>query len=124
MTDINLAPWKWSTLYAVLLSAAALLTAAPASAEQTDDAFVAALARGGISITGRSSAIGAAHAVCAGLDANQTSSVLAMKLMKDTNLSPRQSGYFIGLSVAAYCPEYKGKLDSSLTWLTPGPPLM
>lgn len=124
MTDMNVAPWKWSARCAILLSAAALLTAAPASAEQTDDAFIAALAKGGISMSDRSSAIGMAYAVCAGLDANRTSSVLAMKLVNDTNLSPRQSGYFIGLSVAAYCPEYKGKLDGSLNWLRPGPPLM
>ncbi len=109
---------------AVLLSAAALLTAAPASADQADDAFVAALARGGISIPDRSSAIAMARAVCAGLDTNQPSSVLAIKLVRDADLSPRQSGYFIGASVGAYCPEYKGKLDSSLNWLNPAPPLM
>ena len=69
-------------------------------------------------------AIAMAHTVCAGLDSNQSSSFLAMKLVKDTDLSPRQSGYFIGLSVAAYCPQYKDKTDSSVTWLLPLPPLM
>ena len=29
-----------------------------------------------------------------------------MKLMKDTNLSARQAGYFLGVSKAAYCPQY------------------
>ena len=69
-------------------------------------------------------AVGMAHTVCSGLDANQSSSVLAMKLMKDTNLTPKQSGYFIGLSIAAYCPQYKDKTDPSVTWLLPFPPLM
>lgn len=49
--------------------------------------------------------------------------MLALRVLKDTNLSPKQSGYFIGLSVAAYCPQYKGQTDTSLDWLLP-PPLM
>jgi Protein of unknown function (DUF732) len=116
--------WSGSTLCTVFLSAVALVSAAPASADQTDDAFVAALAKGEITMSDPDTAIAMAHTVCAGLDANQSSSVLAMKLMKDTALSPRQSGYFIGLSVAAYCPQNKGKTDSSVTWLLPLPPLM
>jgi len=65
-----------------------------------------------------------AHTVCAGFDNNQKSSVLAMKLMKDTDLGLKQSRYFVGVSVAAYCPQYKGLTDDSLDWLNPGPPLM
>jgi len=71
-----------------------------------------------------STAIAMAHTVCAGLDTNQTASVLAMKLMKDTDLSPKESGYFIGLSMSAYCPQYEGLTDTSTNWLNPGPPLM
>lgn len=115
---------KWSTVCAVVLCCAALLTAAPASADETGDAFVAALGRGGITTTDRNGAIAMANTVCGGLDANQSASVLAIKLVRDTDLSPRQAGYFIGLSVASYCPEYKGGLDTSVTWLSPGPPLM
>ena len=109
------------------LSAAALVSIvsmAPASADQIDDAFVAALAKGGITMPDPNTSIAMAHTVCAGLDANQSTSVLAMKLMKDTNLTPKQSGYFIGLSVAAYCPQNKDKTDTSVTWLLPFPPLM
>ncbi len=124
MTHMKIGFWKWSTVWAVFLSAAALLSAAPASADQTDDAFVAALTKGGITMSDPNTAIAMAHTVCAGLDTNQNASFLAMKLMKDTDLSPRQSGYFIGLSVAAYCPQYKDKTDGSVTWLLPGPPLM
>jgi hypothetical protein len=115
---------KWSTVCAVFLSAATLVSGAPASADQIDDAFVAGLAKGGITMSDPNTAIAMAHTVCAGLDTNQTASFLAMKLMKDTDLSPRQSGYFIGLSVAAYCAQYKDKTDGSVTWLLPGPPLM
>jgi hypothetical protein len=113
-----------STVCAVLLPAVALVLAAPASADPADDAFVAGLAKGGINMPDPNAAIATARAVCAGLDANQNSSVLALKLMKHNELTAKESGYFIGLSVAAYCPQDKDKTDVSLTWLLPRPPLM
>jgi hypothetical protein len=121
---MSVGPAKWSTVCAFLLSAVAPFAAAPASADTTDDAVVAALAKQGIVITDRNTTISMAHAVCAGLDKNYKSSVLAMKLVKDTALSLRQSGYFIGVSVSAYCPQYAGQLDTSANWLNPRPPLM
>ncbi len=72
----------------------------------------------------RNTAVSMAHTVCAGLDNNEASTVLAMRLMKNTNLSLKQAGYFLGASVAAYCPQYKGKTDNSVYWLLPGPPMM
>ena len=121
---MSVGPAKWSTLCAVLLSAAAFVSAAPASADPTDDAFVAALAREGITFPEHDTAIATAHTVCAGLDKSNQSSMLAMKLMKDTDLSLKQSSYFIGASISAYCPQYIGRTDNSARWLLPGPPLM
>jgi hypothetical protein len=112
---------KWSMVCAVVLSAAALLSEAPASADPTDDAFVAALAKEGIVITDRNGTIAMAHTVCAGLDKTNKSAVLAMKLMRDTDLSLKQSSYFIGVSISAYCPQYIGLTDNSANWLYPGP---
>lgn len=112
---------KWSTVCAVVLSAAALLSEAPASADPTDDAFVAALAKDGIVSTDRNATIAMAHTVCAGLDKTNKSAVLAMKLMRDTDLSLKQSSYFIGVSISAYCPQYIGLTDNSANWLYPGP---
>jgi Protein of unknown function (DUF732) len=114
-------PAKWSTVCAVPLSAAALLCAAPASADPTDDAFVAALAKEGIAVADRNATIAMAHTVCAGLDKTNKSAVLAMKLMRDTDLSLKQSSYFIGVSISAYCPQYIGLTDNSANWLYPGP---
>jgi hypothetical protein len=102
--------WSGSKVCTVSLFAAALVCAAPASADENDDAFVAALPNGGITMSDPNTAIALARTVCAGLDANQPVSLVAMKLMQDTNLTPRQSGYFIGLSVAAYCPQDTGTL--------------
>lgn len=107
-----------------MMCVAALFSAAPASAGPTDDSFLAALANYGIAINDPNTAIAMARTVCAGFDNNQRSSILAMKVMKDTSLSPKQAGYFIGVSVSAYCPQYKGQTDGSLDWLNPGPPLM
>jgi len=115
---------KWSTVCAVVLSAAALLSEAPASADPTDDAFVAALAKDGIVSTDRNATIAMAHTVCAGLDKTNKSAVLAMKLMRDTDLSLKQSSYFIGVSISAYCPQYIGRTDNSTYWLYPGPVYM
>jgi Protein of unknown function (DUF732) len=117
---MNGRPAKWSMVCAVLLSAA-LLCAAPASADPTDDAFVAALAKDGIAVADRNSTIAMAHTVCAGFDKTNKSSLPAMKLMKDTDLSLKQSSYFVGVSIAAYCPQYIGRTDNSANWLYPGP---
>jgi hypothetical protein len=114
----------WSAACAVALSAAVLLCAAPASADQMDDAFVAALAKNGIAIPDRDNTIALAHTVCAGFDKGAASTALAMGLVKETDLSPKQAGYFVGFSVSAYCPQYKGKTDNSFTWLVPFPPMM
>ena len=109
---------------AVLLFAAALFSAAPASADPNDGAFVDALAKGGIVFPDHNAAISMAHTVCAGLDQSNKSSILAMKLMKDTDLSMKQSSYFIGAAISAYCPQYAGHTDNSTRYLNPGPPLM
>jgi hypothetical protein len=117
-------PAKWSTACAVLLSAAALLSAAPAAADQVDDAFVAALSKNGIAMSDRNTAVSMAHTVCAGFDKGEPSTAVAMGIVKDTQLNPKQAGYFVGVSVAAYCPQYRGKTDNSFNWMVPFPPMM
>ena len=48
---MNIGARKWSTVGAILLATAALLAAAPASAEPNDDTFVAALRITGLTST-------------------------------------------------------------------------
>ena len=124
MTRTNARRAKWSTACAVLLSVAALLGAARASAQPIDDAFVAALAKNGIAMPDRNSAVSLAHTVCAGFDKGEPSTAVAMRIVKDTDLNPKQAGYFIGVSVAAYCPQYRGNTDNSMNWMVPFPPMM
>jgi Protein of unknown function (DUF732) len=110
--------------YAALLFAAALFSATPVSADPNDGAFADALAKGGIVLPDQNDAIVMAHTVCSGLDQRAKPSLLAMKLMKDTDLSMKQSSYFIGVAISAYCPQYAGHTDNSTGYLNPGPPLM
>jgi len=112
------------SICAVLLCVAVLFSAAPASADPNDGAFVDALAKGGIVLPDDNAAIAMAHTVCAGLDQRAKTSLLAMKLMKDTDLSMKQSGYFIGAAISAYCPQNAGNADNSTRYLYPGLPLM
>lgn len=121
---MNVGRGKWSTTCAVLLSVAELLSAARASADPTDDAFLGALSNYGIVMNDGNSAISLAHTVCAGFDKNPNSNVMAMRVMKEANLTLKQSGFFVGASISAYCPQWKGKTDDSFDWLNPGPPLM
>ena len=109
---------------AVPLFAAALFSAAPASADPNDGAFVDALTKDGIVLPDQNAAIAMAHTVCAGLDQSNKSSILAIRVMKETDLSMRQSSYFIGAAISAYCPQYIGHTDDSTRFLNPGPPLM
>jgi Protein of unknown function (DUF732) len=109
---------------AVLLFLAALFSPAAASADPNDGAFVDALAKNGVVLPDPNAAIAMAHTVCGGLDQHAKPSLLAMKMMKDTDLSMKQSSYFIGVAISAYCPQYAGHTDNSTGYLNPGPPLM
>jgi len=91
---------------AVVLSAAALLSAARAAADQTDDAYIASLQKYGIAVTNRDQAIATGHMVCSGLDKGQSRANLVLSIIKDTTLSARSAGYIITASVASYCPQY------------------
>jgi hypothetical protein len=124
VTYMSVGRGKWSTSCGVLLSVAALLSAAPASADPTGDAFLGALSKNGIVMNDGNAAISMARTVCAGFDKNPSSGVMAMKVMKEANLTLKQSGFFVGASISAYCPQWKGKTDDSFDWLNPRPPQM
>jgi Protein of unknown function (DUF732) len=112
MTPTNVGPGKWAAFTAVPLFAAAMLTAAPALADPTDDAFIAALQDQGISIPDTDAAIQMARTMCALLDQNTARPLVVKRLMRDTNLSARQAGFFLGASTSAYCPQYRITTDN------------
>ena len=124
---MNAGPVKWWKVCAVPLSATALVAAPLASADPGDDAFIGVLSNYGINTDNRDTVIAHGHGVCAALDKGQDSSVIALKLMNDPKLdisSRREAGFFVGASVAAYCPQYRGSVDPSVIWLLPFPPMM
>lgn len=75
-----------------------------AHADATDDHFLAALDRHGITYFSRDNAIFAGHLVCQkigeGMDRNQ----LAQAIADQTALDNYRAGFFVGISIAAYCP--------------------
>jgi len=109
---------------AVALCTLALLSAGPATADPNDDAFISALTKNGITVTDRDSATALAQSVCDGFDQNQKSSFVALRVMKQSGLSLKQSSYVVGVAISAYCPEYVGRTDPSARWMIPLPPLM
>ncbi|OBK34193.1 hypothetical protein A5658_11565 [Mycobacterium sp. 1245111.1] len=114
---------KWSALGTISLLMA-LLSAPSAGADPNDDAFISALTQNGIPIADRDSATAIAQSICDGFDHHQKPSLLALKLMKQSGLSLKQSSYVVGVAISAYCPEYAGHTDNSAAWLNPLPPLM
>lgn len=111
------------TACAALSVAIALLGPPAATADPTDDAFIGALTQNGIPVNDRDSATAIAQSICDGFDHNQKPSLLALKLMKQSGLSLKQSSYVVGAAISAYCPEYAGHTDTSARWLNPLPPL-
>lgn len=112
MTRMDANRRKWLTVNAILLTATALIFPTPASADQTDDAFLAALQKHGIGFTNHNAAIATAHDLCTGLDNGLTPTVLTLFLTKNTNLSVHEAGYFLGDSIASYCPQYRTDSDN------------
>ena len=96
---------RWTV--AALLSIAALSTAAPASADETDEIYLQALEMGGITITNRTAAIAMGHTVCTALDQGVKPTGVVATLMGSAGLSPTEAGHTLGVSVAAYCPQYR-----------------
>jgi hypothetical protein len=38
-----------------------------------------------------------------------------MKLVRDTDLSLKESSFFIGVAVSAYCPQYAARSDTKVS---------
>ena len=95
------------TGFAVAVTSCGLVVAAAprVHADDTDDAFLDALKAKGIEFTAPQDAIVAAHEVCNQLGRGQPNGDVAAEVMRSAKLSPLQAGYFVGASVAAYCPK-------------------
>ena len=100
------------SLLAGLVLAVALLSvvgvAAPTAHADyaVDSNFLGALSSRGITFTSRQAAIAAAHEVCSELDQGRQASDVANDVMTQTNLDGYHAGFFVGVSIAAFCPRH------------------
>lgn len=88
-----------------LLSVAAVATGT-ARADAVDDQFLNAVKSHGINFASPQAAIVAGHEVCDELDGGKQKSDVANDVMSNSNLDGYRAGYFVGASIAAYCPRH------------------
>ncbi|MGO9928137.1 MAG: DUF732 domain-containing protein [Mycobacterium sp.] len=94
-------------LVVALLSPAGV-TSPTAHADAVDNLFVEALKAKGINFASPQAAIVAGHEVCDELDLGGQKSNIASEVMTNSNLDGYHAAFFVGASVAAYCPRYRG----------------
>ena len=68
--------------------------------------FLGALTSKGITFASRQAAIAAGHEVCAELDQGKQASDVGNDVMTQTNLDGYHAGFFVGVSIAAFCPRH------------------
>jgi hypothetical protein len=82
--------------------------APPAHADAVDSNFLNALKSKGITFASGQAAVIAGHQVCDGLDGGQASSDVANTVMQQSGLDGYHAGFFVGVSIAAFCPRHAG----------------
>jgi hypothetical protein len=68
--------------------------------------FLGALTSKGITFASRQAAIAAGHEVCDELDQGRQASDVGNDVMTQTNLDGYHAGFFVGVSIAAFCPRH------------------
>ena len=68
--------------------------------------FLSALTSKGITFTARQAAIAAGLEVCDELDQGKQASDVGNDVMTQTNLDGYHAGFFVGVSIAAFCPRH------------------
>ena len=79
---------------------------ATAKAADVDNAFLNAVQAKGINFATPEAAIVAGHEVCDELDLGRQKPDVANEVMSSSNLDGYRAGYFVGASIAAYCPRH------------------
>ena len=68
--------------------------------------FHSALSSGGITFTSRQAATAAGREVCGELDQGRQASDVANTVMTQSDLDGYHAGFFVGASIAAFCPRH------------------
>jgi len=83
---------------------------ATAQADTNDNKFLAALKSEGITDhISPNHAIEAGHVVCDKLDQGRTPDQVAADVIQSSNMPAYHAGYFVGVSIKEYCPQYTPK---------------
>jgi hypothetical protein len=97
-----------TTIVAPALIGAALLSAAPATAD--DDTFVGALEMLGLDVEDPAAVVAMGRSVCADFDAGATLPAVVDRLSADRGLSIEDASLVAGFSVAEYCDQHEDAL--------------
>lgn len=95
-----------TALTVTLLGLATVVPVPAAQADAIDSQFLNALQSHGINFGSPQAAIQAAHQACDELDSGRQKSEVANEVAASSNLDGYHAGYFVGVSVAAYCPRH------------------
>ena len=97
-----------SPIFVLAVALLGLLAAAatPAHAAAVDTNFLGALSAKGINFASGQAAIVAGHQVCDELDQGRQASDVANDVMAQSNLDGYHAGFFVGVSIAAFCPRH------------------
>lgn len=93
------------------LGLAALVSSGTAGASTTDDMFIKVLADEGISAPSTKEAVSTAHDVCALFDHGKDLYAAVSAVSDYTELEAEDSAFFVGASVATYCPEHQDEIS-------------
>lgn len=95
-----------SLVLAVALLSLVGVATPSAKADAVDNNFLAALKSKGINFASGQSAIITGHEVCDELDLGRQPSEVASDVTKNSNLDDYHAGFFVGVSIAAFCPRH------------------
>ncbi len=71
-----------------------------------DDSFLAAIKSKGINYESPDTAIKSGHLVCDKLDSGEAPEQVANDIITNGKLDSYHAGFFVGVSIRAYCPKY------------------
>jgi Protein of unknown function (DUF732) len=87
----------------------AVATAGAAGAIPADGTSVAPTTIRATDFSTDQEAVQAGHQVCAELSAGKSKAAVALMLMSQARLSPRQAGFFVATATKFYCPQFAGQ---------------
>jgi hypothetical protein len=93
------------------LGLAALTSTGVASASTIDDTFITVITDEGIQPPSTREAISVAHDVCTVLNEGGDLVDAVSAVSGYTDLETEDSAFFVGASIATYCPEHEGLID-------------